>query len=315
MKEFIFKTALFCVIGAIISSTFIYNVQKFRFTTFRLLKKSLKDNSSVILFGSSVNDHKAKNDTDRRSIAEMLDSLLPEKSVVGISHGAYHSEIYLEFVRYIIKNSDYDPIVIIPINLRYFSPEWDLRPEYQFIKERYLINGFPYFHFANWKYKEILPDEFNNSPVYYGNKPMGKVLDYLHEKKADVNSVKVKGFIFHYMQPLKKNNQKLEALKEICKISEGHNIKILMYITPIDYASAKQYEIDGFHQQQYANVNTIKSVLAEYAIELIDLSMALNHSYFDYGRMPNEHLNMNGRLFVANALQSVISHIEILYGN
>ena len=50
-------------------------------------------------------------------------------------YDAYHIGIYLEYAQYIVAQENLPQVVIIPINLRSFSPEWDMRPEYQFEKE------------------------------------------------------------------------------------------------------------------------------------------------------------------------------------
>jgi len=314
MKNFIQNSFLFCTIGIFV--VFIpliyikYSMQIASFPELQTLKKALKSNKDVILFGSSVNRHTSSNDTDKRSIAEMLDKLLTKQNVVGISHGAYQADIYLEFVKYIAKQKrDEKPIIIIPINLRYFSPEWDLRPSYQFAKEKCLLNGYPFW--ANFKYREIKETEFHNFLVYNPNGRIEKVKDYLYisTKELDKLSEMRKGFIFRYMQPLKANHRKLKSLLKICEIGKETDLKIVMYITPIDYTYAEQLKIQGFRQHLYDSVNTIKSTLASCEIELIDLSMVLNSSYFDYNQRPNEHLNMSGRREVAKALKSAIYHI------
>jgi len=306
MKKFVRNGLLFCIIGIVILYPSTY---MFSFSELKILKRALKSDKDVIMFGSSVNDSYAPTDTDMRTIAEMLDSFMGEQSVIGISHGAYQADIYLEYVRYII-NSGKKPIIIIPINLRYFSPEWDLRPGYQFEKERYILNGLPYF--GNYKYREITESEFENTTVYNGSESVGKVKDFLDvsRKESDKLSEARKGFVFHYMQPLKANHRKLKSLSKICEIGIKNNLKIVMYITPIDYKYAEQLQIEGFRHQQCDNVSTIKSVLASCEIQLIDLSMALDSSYFFYNIRPNEHLNMRGRREVVKALKSAVRHIK-----
>ena len=306
MKQFFQNGLLFCFIGIFVVFPIVYIIELLAFPEFQLLKEALENEKSIILFGSSVNEHYAIDDKDKRSISELLDAFLPGHNVVGISHGAYQSDIYLEFVKYIARSGK-KPIIIVPINLRYFSPEWDLRPEYQFNKEKNLLNGYPFI--VNLKSREINESEFNNSPIYNGNEYVGKVLDfrYIPNKAKDRISEMSKGFVFHYMQPLKANHQKLKSLFKICEIGNENDLKIIMYITPIDYTYAEKLGIKKFRQQQHDNIYIIKSTLTSCETVLIDLSMTLNSSYFDHGNRPGEHLNIRGRLRVARALKTAIN--------
>jgi len=293
--------------GIVFFYPLIYIKQILSFSELKKLKIALlkSDNDKcVIFFGSSVNKHTAFNDTDKRSIAEMLDSLLTTQKVVGISHKAYQADIYLEYVRYISK-SEKKPIIIIPINLRSFSPSWDLNPGYQFTKEKYLLNGYP--SIVNFKYKVIKETEYNNFPIYYQNKLVGKLQDYLRiPKEYDRLYEMRKYFIFFYMQQIKSNHRKLKSLLKICELGKENSLRIVMYITPIDYTNAEQLKIEGFRQHLCNSVNIIKSTIASYEIELLDLSLMLDSTYFDYNISPNEHLNFNGRREIAKVLKSIM---------
>jgi hypothetical protein len=242
----------------------------------------------------------------------MLASYLPEYKVAGVSHSAYHADVFLEYVKYIIKSGK-KPVIIIPINLRSFSAGWDQRPTYQFTKEKFLLKGYSFWVNLNYllrlKYQGDGSQQFNDLPVYNGNDIVGKVQDYdfISKKESEKISEMRKGFIYHYMQPLTKNHRKIESLAEICKLGKENNIKIIMYVTPIDYLFAEQLEIKNFRLQQLSNINSIHTGLAPFEIDLIDLSMALNSSFFHYKERPNEHLNMAGRQEIAKALKTALA--------
>ena len=65
---------------------------------------------------------------------EILQGLLPEYKVGEIAHPAYNLDLYLHYVRYILRSAHRPRAIVIPVNMRSFSPEWDLRPGYQFDK-------------------------------------------------------------------------------------------------------------------------------------------------------------------------------------
>ena len=63
---------------------------------------------------------------------EILQEMLPAHDIGEISHPAYNLDVYLHYIRHIIRSSHRPHVVILPINMRSFSPEWDMRPGYQF---------------------------------------------------------------------------------------------------------------------------------------------------------------------------------------
>ena len=106
------------------------------------------NHNDVFLFGSSVEKYTNRNDKDKRSISEMIDSLSDKYHVESISGNAYHMDMFLALSKYIIKNLSHPKLIIVPINMRTFSPEWDKRPEYQFEKEKKILNGFTFLELS-----------------------------------------------------------------------------------------------------------------------------------------------------------------------
>ena len=310
MKRFIQKLSIFSIVGIFtISCALLLKVAFLPFSELRQLKAGL--DSDVILFGSSVNKHFSKFDSDRRSIGEMLDSRLSKTEVIGISHNAYHSEIYLEFVRY-ISNTGKKPLIIIPINLRYFSPGWDLKPGYQFIKERYELNGVPYLvNFKNYRLNTQIG--FDTEPIVnFGHKDvlLGDIIE--SNRRADSITKTINGFILNYMQPVKSGNRKLKALQNVIPICNTNNIELIIYFTPIDYMTAEKLEIKGFKEQVSKNINVITESICTDKVNFIDLSFLLEPQCFDWETFPNEHLNMTGKQLVVNQLLKKIRSTNAL---
>ncbi len=304
MKNFLIKGVVF---GAglllFLAGKYFYDLNNF--TTLQELNSALEQKTDVILFGSSVNRHVAKTDADKRILSEMLNDDLEKQSVQGISHPAYNSEMYLTLLRHVTFET-YSPLVVVPINLRSFSPEWDLRPNYQFEKERNLLRGNLFWNF----YSNIEPMNFNeyyNTEVYYEGQIVGTVYELTKKSNPD-SIISRNGFILHYMQPLKRSHRKLVALEELVKLSEVNNFELLFYITPIDYESANH--IEGFKNRIIENIDEIKSVLDDSLI--LDLSFSLEKEFFDYELIPNEHLNMNGRARVSKEISDFVKNINSL---
>jgi len=314
--------------------TFIYNILKFGsvipilFSLVLLVKfkdfpnkieldRALDQNYQVIMFGSSVDKYASPQDTDTRSISELLGSLIVSKTI-GISGGAYQADLYLEFAKYIAKQPYKPQIVIIETNLRSFSPEWDLRPSYQFVKERRILQGFPFYKL---NFYEIDEGTFNKSPVYKHEDKVGTVKDFLTiidsmETICQTTSTTCKpndnveatqnGFILFYMYSLNNQHRKVKSIANISKVLSDSDILPLFFIPPIDYKSAENLFGEEFTLQIVRNVSVIKSTIAENNGKVLDLSLSLDSSYFSYNKIPNEHLNQIGRYFVAKKLADYI---------
>ena len=93
----------------------------------------------IIYLGDSSLFTSTPQDKDKRSIPEMLQELLPQYSMGSIMHEAYNLSNYLHFCRYMIRKEYRPKIVIVPITMRTFSPHWDMRPSWQFEKEKLFL--------------------------------------------------------------------------------------------------------------------------------------------------------------------------------
>lgn len=306
MKRFLLDGILFTFfLLVLIFSLEPYLISVF-FPEYRELTKVGYNNVDVVVFGSSVNKYYAPQDTDKRSITDMLDNERHDDVIVGISHGGYHLEIFYSFLQKIAR-LDKKPILVIPINLRSFSPEWNLRPAYQFRREKGLLEFGLFYSFLS-KYPGINEITFENTEVAY-NEVVGTVKEY-EKVTQDTLLEQKKGFVYHYMQPIDENHKKIEALKAIKNLALEKNIKVLFYITPIDYERARELNITGFDRQVDNNILKIKKTLEDKKPALLDLSKFLNHSYFSYYLRPNEHLNMYGKLKVVKEISNELNLME-----
>ena len=97
--------------------------------------------TDIIYFGDSTIYTLGVGDKDKRTTSEMVEEITPCYSLGSITHAAYQMDIYLEFCRYITRQKQHPSFIIIPINMRSFSPEWDRRPQYQFEMEKIILRG------------------------------------------------------------------------------------------------------------------------------------------------------------------------------
>ena len=299
MKYFLKRLLAFIGLGVMIVLSFFYLNLYFgnQSAVFTKVVLVVEKKPEIIVLGSSVNNYYTANENDVRSVSEMLEDTLKTKMVLDISHPAFQSDIYLDIINFCKVDID-SSLFIVPINLRYFSPLWDLRPEYQFIDEKYFFRNLPhYINFMN--FQKMSKNEFEKTPIFFDEKKIGNVGGF-DRMYLSPDMEKKKGFISSYMQPIEQNNNKLVKLIEILKCGKENNLKILFYITPIDYRCAQSNKIKGFDKCVQNNIKVILNAMK--GAKVLDFSHSLNSDYFDYDIRPNEHLNMMGRRFLANEL-------------
>ena len=308
MKKFFLKCIFFTAI-VIFCQVIIARYTLPRIPELALLDQYLRDKYQIIYIGDSAIRSTAKSDRDKSSIVEMLARIYPSGAIGDLSHGAYHLGIYEAFLKHIAKSSIKPRAVILPINLRSFSPGWDMLPAYQFEREQFYFTA-PSFVTYFFKPLAILrainlntvtDAEYMQLPVYYGKEKVGKVSDFDNFQKYSATSTENirNKFIFDYMYSLDKNHRKLKSLNIIVDTATQAGIKVYIYIHPIDFRAGEKYIGPDFVRQVTANTDTICLVLMEKALPCVNLALQLDSGYFNYESYPNEHLNEKGRKFIA----------------
>jgi hypothetical protein len=289
----------------------------FRFEVFTRLKTFLKKKKDIIYFGDSTLYTVGRGDKDKRDLGRMAADMLPQYSMGEISHAAYHIELYLEYCRYIVKQKYHPSIIIIPINMRSFSPDWDMRPQYQFEREKIILKGGLLKHLVLVFYKPLrvfkydfytlTREEFLNTPVFNGTRRVGVISDFNHKGylKHSESNMKNKILLF-YMYSLTRQHRKVKSLGETVRILSRNNIRALFYITPIDYETGEKYFPGQFTQRLKENVQLIRSVLETEGVDVLDLSTTLPAEVFTWGLYPNEYLKTKGRMYTAKRIRDLI---------
>lgn len=116
------------------------NYENFCFNPNSCLKKIQKafiesDNpSNALILGDSVMDAISYNDVVDIPFRKIIvNDLLNKYRICEISNAGYHSGIYFSIIN-LFKFYDIHPkIIIMPINIRSFSPQWDFNPRYRVI--------------------------------------------------------------------------------------------------------------------------------------------------------------------------------------
>jgi hypothetical protein len=95
----------------------------------------------------------------------------------------------------------------------------------------------------------------------------------------------------------------MEMLREL-------NIRVLTYITPINYQGGERLVGDGFINLIRANVDVVRYSIASFLdkddVRFLDLEEAFSSDYFFNADEASEHLNQRGRAQLAKTIANEI---------
>lgn len=317
MKKFFLKLVILLVV-VIVFQVIISSRNNYIPKNILKLNKALSNHADIIYFGDSVVFWSPPEEGGNTIIGDLLQDLMPNLKIETIYHAAYHMDIYLKFCEYIINDEHRPKIIILPINIRSFSPQWDMNPGFQFEKEKIFLSHRNYLFRSFYKplsiFKMFSPEvtqrDYENTPVFEGDILIGRVKDFSNPEYNIWSEEKMKGIIkFSYLYPLSVEHRKIKSMLMIARLLKKNNIEAVFYIVPVDYQSAEEYLGRRFYEEIAKKTTLIKSVLAKEGIDVLDLSFKIEKGLFywkDY-KYINEHLVREGKKFVAEQLYQKIT--------
>ena len=308
----IFVVVLIC---CLLATEFVFENFAGEFDELEQLKTSLENETDIIYFGDSV----VKSPT-AGGVEQML-SDVSGKSVKIVAHEAYHLGVYEATVNFISKQEKKPEVIVIPINLRSFSPEWDTRPQYQFQNEITKLDESEDLLiglwvrvtnlFGNSDEKKLLDDiTWKQENVYFGKNIVGRVNEFeflIHGDEEDIEELVKKKFIYQYGYLLNEKTNKMDSLKNIIKKCKEMNSELVLYITPIDVENGKIHAGEEFLEIIKNNTTLLEKIGIDNGANIIDLSFDLEHEKFEYVFIPNEHLKEEGLQYVAEKISEKLN--------
>jgi hypothetical protein len=275
---------------------------------------------AVFCMGDSVWERISRDDVDPRNVGQMLgDSLKHTTEIAFISHSAYNLRIYLNFIKALAVMRNRPEYVVLPINLRSFSPQWFLNPLWQFERENQVLQDYcldPEMDIPTIEPVVEYPGiykEFDETAVKF---PLSEY-QAIREFRKQIASVPVNDddayqrlrqiFIFHYMHPLVEEHLLLKCLDEALQKLSGMNIKTFVYITPINHQAGLRFCGKDFLTQVAANTTLIYEVINRHQTNgmnrYMDYGTLLDSEYFFNLDNATEHLNEYGRKFLVEKMK------------
>ncbi len=324
MKIFLYKVLIFAFL-VIVLQLLIYSFKPSAVANsvsegFATNFDNLSSPKDILYFGDSIIERVAATDTDKRTLPQMTSDLVKPLTVAAIAQAASQPDIYLAYSKYIAGRRVKPQAIIIPVNIRSFSPEWDLRPEYQFERERLFLNlaKYPlgvaaYNPLAVFKADQLLngasADNFNNTPIYIGKHKIALVRDIMKIDSFKYSPEEFKKIIaFEYLQPVSPGHRKIKSLRDIIDCFREYPVNLIFYFTPLDYQTIQENfgpEITAVIKE---NIRVVKSVLKGPNVKVLDLSYSLPSADFVWKTEGpiNEHLGDKGRLSVASQIAKAV---------
>lgn len=268
-------------------------------------------NPACLYLGDSVAERISQHDVDKRSINQILSDKIDDFGC--LSHSAYHSGVFYLLSRVIQTFKKKPSTIILPINMRSFSPQWDLYPLFQCTDHIDLIKKYIYMLGRKIDYPLYGIDRAGDEKTFYQTEVKYFCSDFSYVKQfTDVawNKEKYRNdkrfryrivFIFHYLYSLEINHRKLLLLKDIIRLLSDIGIRPLVYVTPINHRAGVKYVGEEFSSYHRMNVDALREALGEFydIISFHDYSMIFDSDLFFHENDTTEHLNENGRAKLA----------------
>lgn len=286
------------------------------------LDSYIHDKKDIVYFGDSTIGHIAKTDIETKTMPQILQKDFPRLHIGTIDHPAYWSSVYTAFILYMKQRHYFPAFVIIPINLRSFSPDWEENPGFQFEEEKLYAKTrgtllYPFLPFltayGGISLYPISDDVFKNYPVIANKKKIGTIGDFDNPSYHTYSAEKMKKKIqVYYLYDLTKNDKNLQNLSAIADAFSHTPTRVIFYITPIDYQTGERYFKKDFLPHVRSTVGVIKQTLSKKHAIVVDMSFALPEGMFDWKQdmYVNEHLNERGRNYVVEKLAQQIRIIS-----
>lgn len=278
----------------------------------------------VLYLGDSVLERVAHQDTNRRPLAAMMAAEVESRDGTTFStlaHSAYNPAIQLEMLRCLARLPAHPDIILLHLNLRCFSPQWDLHPLWQFDDETTALRRFAHNPKRGAGQVRVLknsPDlypRYDATPVCYPEsscKTLGefRALSLTHPSDEERQLRRWRElFIFHYLHRLEKEHRKAVQLGQLLALCRKMSLRVLTYITPINWEAGTRLVGARFDEVVTGNIAVLEAVISRHAgggVEHLNLSRQSPSAHFFHDNDPTEHLNEEGRRTLVGILAPVV---------
>ncbi len=271
------------------------------------------EKTNKIYFGDSVYVRISKNDADIRSLKELILEDNHYASVFAMQ-GMY-SLHYLIILGYLIDKGLKINKLILPLNLRSFSVQWNMNPDWRKHRQlNYIESKIKNQNILNIikksKPSQIGVNEYKISSIKSSQvKGDFSIRDYHdiiknHRQSESLLTTKKKNiFIMHYLYVMNKNNFVLDCWRSLIKLAKIYDINLMLYYNPINHEYGSSLFNGAFNNILDSNIKLINEEL--FPVCPVDFSRVIDSNGFFSKSESTEHLNEVGRLILFNELKKI----------
>lgn len=281
--------------------------------------RQLSNGTRIFYFGDSTVISICPEDEDQRSLFDALQEELEDLTLAEVAHAAFSLTQYEPIMKYLARQSRGPRLIVVPVNIRSFSTQWDLRPDWQFQKEKiFACYDHPLFRAFYEPLTKFKAPSFNLTPitmedylgrlVYDGAEVVGKTADfYIDYGNPPENPDLRRQFIWCYMHSILPEHRKSKSLQEIARTTRETGFKAVFYVSPLDFESGRRLLGQRFETRLEENVAMLSSLLMKEGANILDYSRLLPTSMFcPPSFCPNEHMTAEGRSILAREIATAI---------
>jgi hypothetical protein len=298
IARFWFKLAL---LTSLVLFTWIAGTRAFGFpdapVALAAISHAFETPADVLYLGDSTTFRFQPSDDDQRAMAEMLADLMPETRIVDIVGAGFRLRVFEGIVHYGSKQGSLPKAIVVPINLRSFSPVWDAYPAMQF--ESLLLHLQHPSPLARSLYRPLAVFKtFDLTPI-----SSSEFADRVDAISGDGAGGQRPPMAIMYTTPIDPQHRLLQAMERLVTAARRGGAHVVFYVTPVDVTLGKKVIGAEFSSGIKENLSIIHDLSDQLDVPLIDLSQSLPSERFPESGSKNEHLDDIGRRFVAQEVQ------------
>ncbi|MBI3134518.1 MAG: hypothetical protein HYZ14_07545 [Bacteroidetes bacterium] len=280
------------------------------------------ETADALYFSASPNAAVFKDDTDKRTIAQMMDDLLPDLKLEAVDTGGIHAGVFKKLIALIPEDSDVR-YVVVNMNYRSFGIGWiesvlenPIQKQLVFYNNRppiinRFLQGLNFYDTRSAKEREeLIQWHWKNDSLPFAA-PRNNVTDWCAlEKWGDWTNPKrqlADSYIKNFAFPITEENPRLKDFDEIVSICHQKGLKLIFVILPENLQEAEKLVGPELTSLMISNKNKLVNRYKTNEVTVIDCFGAVPDSCFTERIFPSEHYTQTGRMTVARAVTDCIN--------
>jgi predicted O-methyltransferase YrrM len=287
-----------------------------------------KETAPDILFlGDSVHMCTSSRDAYTESLANML----VRKSAADLrtrvfACGAFHGTMFLEILDRVLHKPHLPQAVVLPVNIRSFSPQWFYHPAYQFERVRAVLREYDRQGGVSEDFEIQYPqrcdysayDRAEHSFFGQGRRCLGEFRRVLGTRPATAEEAAARKrtiFTFFYLNEIQPDHVLLQTWRSLARRLIDREIHLFAYLTPINRGCGDKYVGTHFSHNVAENAAQVREAFVKLGgspfLHYADWSLHFGQDLFVHEENPDEHLNYQGREIIADRIHTWLQDVRL----